>query len=206
MTSPRNFSNQPERLKDQDKIGVISVNLNDREIAFYSKDTAEMLSISPVTLRKWSQELEKHGWTFSKDGHDRRAYTQSDLVALRYLRDIMRDRRETLENASIAVINRYKDSENTTRSLTDLPDRLPWEDQLKLVTSQQMAYMQQMYDDLSTKFMQRFDEQERYIEEQLKIRDEKLTQTLNEILETKKLIQEREQEQKKGFFKRLFSK
>lgn len=65
------------------------------EISFYSKDKAQMLGIAPVTLRKWSLEMEKWGWTFSKDAHDRRAYTQLDYVALRSLRDILRDRRDS---------------------------------------------------------------------------------------------------------------
>lgn len=157
------------------------------EIAFYSKDTAEMLGIAPVTLRKWSAELEKQGWAFSKDAHDRRAYTQQDLVALRYLRDILRDRRESLENAAIAVVERYKNEETTEISLAAIQERPPVDEQIKFLAAQQIEFMQRQ-EELNQKLIQRLDDQERYIEERLKVRDEKLTQTLNEVLETKRLL------------------
>lgn len=170
------------------------------EMAFYAKDTAEMLGIAPVTLRKWSAELEKCGWTFFKDAHDRRAYSQQDLIALRYLRDILRDRRESLENAAKIVAERYNSAENTEISPTALGERMPSvDDQIKLLAAQQIEFMQRQ-EELTQKLMQRLDEQERYIEERLKARDEKLTQALNEVLETKRLIAAAQEQTKKKWF------
>jgi transposase-like protein len=93
------------------------------ESAYWSSEIAEILGVAPVTLRKWSQELEKHGWRFVKDAQDRRAYTDRDAIALRYLRDLMRDRRTSLESAVQSVINRYGIEEPEEISLPDIQDR-----------------------------------------------------------------------------------
>ncbi|MEB8615818.1 hypothetical protein P4G83_28710 [Bacillus cereus] len=82
-------------------------NFSVSEMALWSKDIAETFGIAPVTLRKWSSELEKQGWTFMKDEQQRRAYTQRDYVALRYLRDLMKDKRKSLESACAEVVKRY---------------------------------------------------------------------------------------------------
>lgn len=50
---------------------------------WWSKDLAEHLGIGNSTLRKWSSELEKAGYIFLRDEHNRRAYVEHDAIALR---------------------------------------------------------------------------------------------------------------------------
>ncbi|MGM0875621.1 MAG: DUF3967 domain-containing protein [Bacillota bacterium] len=57
--------------------------------------------------------------------------------------------------------------------------------------------------------LDKLDQQQKYIEERFNKRDETLIQSLREVQETRKLIaaaKEKEEESKKGFFQRLFSK
>ncbi|QOT01481.1 DUF3967 domain-containing protein (plasmid) [Brevibacterium sp. JNUCC-42] len=174
------------------------------DVTFWGKHIAETLGIATVTLRKWSLELEKQGWTFHKDDQQRRSYTQSDYVALRYLHDLMKDKRRSLENACIEVVRRYSNPPETL-DITgyrrpDIEERHYLEEQLKLLVVQQMEFMQQRHEELSEKLVQRLDDQERYIEERLKLRDETLTKTLNEIMETKKLIAVAQEKPRKKWY------
>lgn len=56
------------------------------ERAFSSKEVAEELGIATPTVRKYGQILERNGYEFLKDG-DRRIFVQSDIEALKALRD-----------------------------------------------------------------------------------------------------------------------
>ncbi len=173
------------------------------EVTFWGKHVAETLGIAAVTLRKWSAELEKQGWEFSRDEQQRRAYTQQDYIALRYLHDLMRDKRMSLEKAVGQVVKRYKNApetlELTEYRRPDIGERPPTDEQIKLLAAQQMEFMQRQ-EELNHKLIQRLDDQERYIEERLKVRDEKLTQTLSEVLETKRLLAAAQQQPPKKWY------
>lgn len=52
---------------------------------YSSKDVAKRLSIEPVTVRKYSQMLEEHGYSFNKDEKGWRHYTEDDIRFLEYL-------------------------------------------------------------------------------------------------------------------------
>jgi transposase-like protein len=49
---------------------------------FFSKEVAIQLEINPNTLRRWSIELEKYGYEFTRNEKDQRIYYDRDLVAL----------------------------------------------------------------------------------------------------------------------------
>lgn len=56
------------------------------ERAFSSKEAAEEVGIATPTVRKYGQILERNGYEFLKDG-DRRIFVQTDIEALKALRD-----------------------------------------------------------------------------------------------------------------------
>ncbi|WP_134687549.1 DUF3967 domain-containing protein [Brevibacillus migulae] len=178
--------------------------LFETEVTFWGKHVAETLGIAPVTLRKWSAELEKQGWEFSKDEQQRRAYTQQDYVALRYLHDLMRDKRTSLEKAVGQVVKRYKNAVETLDlpeyRRPDIGERTPAiDEQIKLLAAQQMDFMERQ-EEFNRQLLQRLEQQEQYIEERLKARDEKLTQTMNLVLETKQLLAAAQQPERKKWY------
>ncbi|MCR8961887.1 hypothetical protein O0550_01495 [Brevibacillus halotolerans] len=56
---------------------------NGFERTYWANDVAELLDISVSALRKWSLRLEAEGYCILRDEHDRRAYRERDLIALR---------------------------------------------------------------------------------------------------------------------------
>lgn len=54
------------------------------EHSYAAQNVAETLDIGRSTLNKYSRSLEEQGYIFAKDDRGNRAYTEHDIVALRY--------------------------------------------------------------------------------------------------------------------------
>lgn len=54
------------------------------EYIYSTKEVAEKIGIKDVTVRKYSQALEKHGYQIFKDGNDRKFY-ERDIEVLKRL-------------------------------------------------------------------------------------------------------------------------
>jgi hypothetical protein len=61
------------------------MNNDNIELSYAAQNVAETLGIGRSTLNKYSRSLEEHGYMFAKDDRGNRAYTEHDIVALRYL-------------------------------------------------------------------------------------------------------------------------
>lgn len=148
---------------------------------YWSSEVAQLLSISPNTLRKWSINMENAGYTFLRDEKNNRAYRDADIMAFRKLQSLLGSKM-SMENAVFAVVSTYNQDKITGIVPSDdrSDDRSRLEKRLAEFVEQQQRFNQALIDQL-----QKRDE---YIENLLKSRDERLTKTLNEVLETKRLL------------------
>ena len=58
----------------------------ENEFGYFSKDVAIELEITTSTLRRWSIELEKEGYSFHRNEKDQRIYYERDFKAFRELK------------------------------------------------------------------------------------------------------------------------
>ncbi|MED4570981.1 MerR family transcriptional regulator [Brevibacillus agri] len=149
---------------------------NGFERTYWANEVAELLGISPSALRKWSLRLEAEGYRFLRDEHDRRAYREGDLIALRKMQEFL-SQKMSLENAAKSTSTIYSNkvsSESGTSIVTNDNER---SDERYFALEQRL-----------TEYMQKQEEFQAAVFERMDRRDQLLLQTMNEILETKKMI------------------
>ncbi|MCX4074703.1 MerR family transcriptional regulator [Bacillus subtilis] len=59
------------------------------EYGFFSKDVAKKLNITTSSLRRWSIELEKYNYIFSRNDKDQRIYYKNDIKILEALQKLL---------------------------------------------------------------------------------------------------------------------
>jgi DNA-binding transcriptional MerR regulator len=62
---------------------------NDNNFGYFAKDVASDLQITTSTLRRWSIELEKIGYTFKRNEKEQRIYFERDFKAFRELKKLL---------------------------------------------------------------------------------------------------------------------
>lgn len=111
----------------------------------------------------------------------------------------------TLEQAAEAVIACVQQSNVAVRVMEKKQESERYNDDIKALKE-----MSTQQNELLKEHMMRLDQQQKYIVESLKKRDELLMQFLKESMETRKMIaaakEEEKKGKKKGFWLRLFGK
>src|SRR5690625_3539583 len=162
-------------------------------------EIADLLDIKPATLRKYSIMLEERGYKIERNSQNHRYYRDEDIITIRRVIEGSKSGvtlEESINNVlSIDEHNTYINAINNTDTTND--------NDIKVL--KEMVHKQ---NDLIKGLTDRLDQQQEYMDNRLKERDRLLMQSINEIMESKKQIAtaEKEAEQKKGFFARLFNK
>lgn len=143
-------------------------------VAYTPSDVAERLKVSPITIRKYTQALEEKGYQFKKDHRGWRSFSDNDIKALDYF-SVLRERGSTIEEAAETIGELYRSSLSV--SVTDIPIQ---DNEFKDFMEKQEAFNKELLD--------RLDRQQKYIENSLNERDEKLLNVIREMQETKKLL------------------
>lgn len=172
-----------------------------------SKDICDRFDISGSTLRKWCIALDNNGYDFARTEQNRRLFTDSDLTALEHMKSLIQDKRMSLDNASIIIASRFKD----TRSSTGTPSvREENTTQNSPQVEKEMQDHIKRQEQFNQELLKRMDEQNKHLNERLDQRDKLLMDTMNKLMEERKkevkLLEEVKEEQKKGLFSRLFNK
>lgn len=157
---------------------------NGFERTYWANEVAELLGISPSALRKWSLRLEAEGYRFIRDEHDRRAYREGDIIALRKMKEFL-SQKMSLENAAKAASTLYSKKVESTQETSIVPADKDRSDE--------------RYFELEKRFeqyVQKQDEFHKAVFDRMDRRDQLLLQAMNEILETKKMIAAAAQEEK----------
>ncbi|MEX3625872.1 DNA-binding protein [Viridibacillus arvi] len=61
----------------------------ENEFGYFSKDVSIELEITASTLRRWSIELEKEGYSFSRNDRNQRIYFERDYSAFKELKKLL---------------------------------------------------------------------------------------------------------------------
>ena len=171
------------------------------EKVYSTKEAAEMLDMAVPTVRKYIVELERNGYTVLRSDANYRMFTEKDIMAVRYFNELREKSNIKVEQAGRIVMEKFG-----AGSLYDV--RAPYTKEQTLYEIQHKSEINELKEMVQT-LTEKVDQQQRYIENTIQARDEKLTATLREMQEAKKLEQSHEKEEtdpveKKGFFARLF--
>lgn len=91
------------------------------ERAYWNKEVARILNIADSTVRKWSITLEQHGYAFHKGNKDSRAFTQHDIDALMYFKELTKNGSYSLEQAAKLVVERFGERRDASVSASVTP-------------------------------------------------------------------------------------
>lgn len=178
------------------------------EAPYSAKDISLSLDIGDSTLRKWCLALEEHGYDFYRTDQNKRLFTEKDIIVLRHFQQLVQDKSMSMNNAALIVTSRFKkevfSDETAIEQLESEMNNVPGmrsDGQLiqQLVTKiESFEEQQNRLVEMNKALLDRLDEQQKYIEERLSMRDQVLMESLRESQEAKKLLLEvREEQQKK---------
>lgn len=180
------------------------------EFGYFSKQVATDLDITTSTLRRWSIELEKHGYEFERNEKDQRIYYERDYKAFRELKMLLANN-VSMEDASKAVVAKFRNEKNAlqTPSVYDQEMRLSardFEELTKEIYQKAIKEVQQEFMEIIRKQQEYIDNRLSKLDERLEERDRKLMESIRSLQEQKQaLLEASTTKEKKGFFARLFS-
>lgn len=181
---------------------------NTYEKTYWSREIADLLGIGTSTLRKWCLQLERDGYIFLRDEHDRRGFTEHDAIALRRFKEYVANGM-TLENASKAVVATYNRDRNDERTLSAISLEQRSDMRSFEVIEELMSYIERQ-EEFNKALVEQLKRQQEYIENRLnhieqaiEKRDGQLLSVIREMQETKRLMAA-EAEAKKPWWRRLF--
>ena len=89
------------------------------------KEMAVILRIKPVTVRKYSDILEKAGYIVQRGENGRRKYSENDAILFRELQGLCERSGMTLESASKVVVSRsLENSDSVAPTIITLENEL----------------------------------------------------------------------------------
>lgn len=203
----------------------IVIELVARERIYAPGELAAQLGIGMSTLRKWSALLEQNGYSFLRDSRGRREYRQADTIALRKMRDCIKESLMPLESAAAEVAASMSRMEAHAEAGISRQEVAATAEVLPMVAThpklrrgeQSFAYQMleqrvdllarhvQQQDEQHAALLERLDKQERYISINLKERDRRLMKAMDEILKNKIAIAAlKDSERKKSIWHWLF--
>ena len=147
------------------------IDLENDTKTYSSKEVAKRLSIEPVTVRKYSQLLEKQGVSFKKDEKDWRYYSEDDIAFLEYICN-MKAMGKSLDESVKHVASLYQARLSISKPDTTLQGQNIL---FEFIKSQ---------NEFNKTILERLEVQE----QKQKERDENLLLVLRESLEVKQLI------------------
>lgn len=186
----------------------------DEGIVYTLKDTVKLTGLSIDLIRLYEKEFNLQIQR-TEGGH--RRYTKNNIDLLIEIKKRIQE-----QNWSYKMVNQWQQGEVITEAVDiqsnlekkidslenkvqELLDRSEKDEQFQLALIQRLDEQGTLIKQLTDKL----DSQDRYIENNLDKRDEKLTSALREISDTKKLIaaaQENLEQKSKGFWSKFFGK
>ena len=166
------------------------------QLGYFSKDVAEELGITTSTLRRWSIELEKQGYVFSRNENGQRVYYERDYKVLRELKKLL-SKSVPFENALKVAITTVSEDENIAKSPSVNHEivRLTQEELQSIIKKAVEEEREIVLEAIDTKL-------NNFIEQ----RDRQLVTQLKMAMEQKQLESQQVEPKKKGIWSRIFSR
>ncbi|MEK4822894.1 MULTISPECIES: MerR family transcriptional regulator [Priestia] len=162
--------------------------MSQSDILYVSKDAANMLNIANTTVRKYCDELEKHGYEMKRNAHGHRLFGDQDMKVLEAVLKLKSEMK--ISEACKYVIKKLKVDINKESDISDMS-----QENTQIVPKQDPAIattqMIESFKEMEAKLLDRIDQQTRLQER----RDEQLMMVMREIAAAK------EQKRKKPWWK-----
>lgn len=184
---------------------------NASEYGYFAKDVAADLEVTTSTLRRWSIELEKAGYKFERNEKDQRIYYDRDFKAFRELKKLISNS-VVLIDAINAVVSMDVEGLNAsqTPSVYREETRLTRQFLEEILDEKINQAIQQAFEEGRQQGHKEIKEMIKKIEKRSEERDENLMSVIRSIREekeeVKQLIAASQEQVKKTFWQRLFSK
>ncbi|WP_242224437.1 DUF3967 domain-containing protein [Bacillus cereus group sp. BfR-BA-01380] len=177
-------------------------------IIYTANDVYKRLEVSDSTLRKYTEVLQREGYTVKKNKRGRREYTEHDVMVIEKLIELSKHDGMTLEKAAKLIVQKLENfNQNTNTEETQETDLIPFhiqqqlQQQYSVMAKEMNQSMLEMEKRLSGQAEQRnkeikesIEQHNERVEKRLEARDDNLMKTLREIQETKRLMQEYHEE------------
>lgn len=176
---------------------------NTNNFGYFAKDVAAELELTTSTLRRWSIELEKAGYSFERNEKEQRIYYERDFKAFRELKKLLSNSVFFID-AIKAVVSTDLDNKNALKTPSVFTDevRLSKQELHDLVHKA-------VKDAIEEEREAMFDAFEHKMNDVVEKRDRFITQQLHQSLEEKRLeiaATKEENEETKSWWKKLFGK
>lgn len=181
------------------------------EFGSYAREVAALLDINTNTLRRWAIELEKEGYIFERNDKDQRIYYKRDILALKYLKQLSSEK-GPISNAFKKVADQHTRNRTLEETLGVHGNQGNNQGQNSVQISITKEELQSLIEQSVEKAVEKereamFKAFEAKMDSVIESRDRHLVQQLNQSLEQKKLeIASAAEEEKKGFWAKLFNK
>lgn len=175
---------------------------NTNHFGYFARDVATELEITTSTLRRWSIELEKVGYTIERNEKEQRIYFERDFKALRELKKLLSNTVPFID-AIKAVVAMDLDNQNATWTPSAYKQKLRLsKDELKEIIHHEVK---KAIEEEREIMFQAF---ERKMNDTIEVRDKQLTLAMKNTFEEKQneLAASLESTQKKKWWNKLFSK
>lgn len=162
---------------------------------YETKDVAERFNIHSSTVRKYCDYLERAGYTFHKNEHGHRGFFDDDLIAFKKLmeyKDTM-----VLEQASRSVVAWKKGNDVALRAT----DEKRYSRQYSELLEEFQSFKEQQ-ENFNQELLNLLKQQQEYMDNHLKERDQNLMVALKESLETQRQLASSKQKKWWKFWKR----
>lgn len=177
--------------------------MSEIEKAYWNHEVSKRLEIGESTLRKWCIELEKNGYIFIRGTMDSRAFTDHDLAALTYFKQLTKGKKHTKEQAAIMVVDKFgrKGGNEGTTPVQSMSDNQSIENLESMV--KELLEHNKKQEEFNKALLERLNRQEQYIKETLEKRDQYLLESIRKSQEEKAATIEKK---KIPWYKKLLGK
>lgn len=166
---------------------------------YSTKDIANIVGIATPTVRKYSQALEKAGYTFIKNDQGFRIFTDKDIQIFERMKEMSNDTGMPVDRIASMLVNEQKNEVSDTIRI-ESEVATPLENELKIIDESDIDRIDRQYEALLKEIQelkQMVIAQQKYIDERLNKRDEMLLKSIRALQEQKRAMIEETQKQEK---------
>jgi DNA-binding transcriptional MerR regulator len=166
---------------------------------YSTKDIANIVGIATPTVRKYSQALEKAGYTFIKNDQGFRIFTDKDIQIFERMKEMSNDTGMPVDRIASMLVNEQK-NEVSDPIRIESEVATPLENELKIIDESDIDRIDRQYEALLKEIQelkQMLIAQQKYIDERLNKRDEMLLKSIRALQEQKRAMIEETQKQEK---------
>lgn len=173
-----------------------------QERAYWTHEVAKILSIGESTLRKWCIELEKNGYIFIKGVKDSRAFTDHDIKALTYFKELMKVHNKTKEEASDIVSRKFSRKE-VNEGTTPVPMEYTRSDDVLHKKLDEVLKELNTMKQINIELLKRLDNREQLIDKLIEQQKEENRLLIEEVQKSR--TEQSATKEEKGFIEKMMS-